>query len=218
MRKVALVTGEIYHVYNRGVDKRSIFKDRKDLERFFRSMLEFNQEMPIGSIHENSFRKRRAGAQLGSPTSKLVDILCYCLNPNHFHFILRQAGERGVEKFMQRLGTGYTKYFNTKYERSGALFQGKYKSSHIDTDAYLLHVSAYVNLNDKCHKFEDGSVLSKSSWGEYIGTADEQFCDKDIILSRFNDKEEYREFAESSLAGIIERKKIAKESRDIFID
>lgn len=210
--------GEIYHIYNRGVDKRTIFKDYKDLERFFQGMVEFNQEMPIGSIHENAFRKDKAGTQLGSPTSKLVDFVCYCLNPNHFHFVLRQVGERGVEKFMQRLGTGYTKYFNTRHERSGALFQGKYKSSHVDTDAYLLHVSAYVNLNDKCHKFEDGSVLSKSSWEEYMGNSGAQLCEKGVVLDRFSNSDEYREFAENSLADILERKEMQREARGIFID
>src|SRR4051812_33091994 len=133
MRKTDLVTGEHYHIYNRGVDKRSIFEDRQDLERFYQSIKEFNSLEPIGSIFENSFEKERN-------TKKLVDIVCYCLNHNHFHFILRQRSENGISEFMKRLG-GYTWYFNNRHKRSGALFQGVFKSSHIDSDEYLLHAS-----------------------------------------------------------------------------
>ena len=81
---------------------------------------------------------------------------------------------------MQRLGTGYTKYFNGRYKRTGSLFQGVFKSSHIDSNEYLLHSSVYVNLNDRVHKIGDG--LSRSSWNEYIGKSPSNFCKK-ILFS-----------------------------------
>ena len=143
-RKVNLVQGEHYHVYNRGVDKRKIFSDKSDLIRFFQSMREFNTENPIGSLYENQFVKKK----LGDSSSKLVQFVAYCLNPNHYHFILTPLVDKGIEKFMQRLGTGYTMYFNEKDKRSGSLFQGKFKSKHIHSNEYLLRVSAYVNLNN----------------------------------------------------------------------
>jgi putative transposase len=149
-------------VFNRGVDKRKIFLDQQDLERFFQSMKEFNTLEPIGSIYENSFRKN---SKLGDPISKfpkLVDFICYCLNPNHYHFILKQNIDNGIEKFMHRLGIGYTMFFNKENERSGALFQGRYKAIHIDSNEYLLHLSAYVNLNERIHEL--GDSISKSSW------------------------------------------------------
>ena len=95
MRKVALVEGEYYHIYNRGVDKRTIFQDQEDLSRFFQSMEEFNYVEPIGSIFQNSFNKKRKNSK------KLVEIICYCLNPNHFHFVLRQFVENGISEFMK---------------------------------------------------------------------------------------------------------------------
>ena len=99
-KKVPFVAGEYYHVYNRGVEKRNIFSDEYDLQRFFQSMTEFNSLEPIGSIYEQSFGSRH---QLGSSTPKLgannrlVDFVAYCLNPNHYHFLLTPLKDKGIE-------------------------------------------------------------------------------------------------------------------------
>jgi len=77
----------------------------------------------------------------------LVEIIVYCLNPNHYHIILRQVSEGGVSKFMLKLSSGYSSYFNKKNKRSGSLFQGRFKAVHIDSNEYLLYLSAYVNKN-----------------------------------------------------------------------
>ncbi|PCI19570.1 hypothetical protein COB64_03430 [Candidatus Wolfebacteria bacterium] len=213
MRKVPFVQGEFYHIYNRGVDKRNIFQDQKDLKRFIQSMKEFNTVEPIGSIYANSFDKD----QLRRPTSKLVNFICYCLNPNHFHFILEQLEDNGISEFMKRLG-GYTKYFNERYKRSGTLFQGKFKSKHINDDNYLLHLSAYINLNHKVHKYNDDLLkLSHSSWEEYIGESS-NFCSKNIVIGQFDDKEEYRKFALSALENILNKKKADKELDKLLLE
>ncbi|MDP2642164.1 MAG: transposase [bacterium] len=201
MRKVPFVEDEYYHIYNRGVDKRSIFEDRKDLERFFQSIKEFNSVEPIGSIFENSFEKKK-------DVKKLVEIICYCLNPNHFHFILRPIVENGISEFMKRIG-GYTWYFNNRHKRNGALFQGVFKSSHINSNTYLLHVSAYVNLNNRFKG--EPYKLSKSSWDEYLGSGSDCICVPDIVLGQFKNPKEYQKFAQSSLADIIKRKELEKE-------
>lgn len=230
MRVTPFANGEFYHIYNRGVDKRTIFEDTDDVDRFFQSMQKFNSLEPIGSIYESSFpkiKKTEQGARHKSFVSeveladeRLVNFVCYCLNPNHYHFILEQVAEKGIEKFMQRLGTGYTKYFNTRHERSGSLFQGVFKSAHIDTDEYLLHVSAYVNLNNKCHQLgSEASKLVRSSWNEYVGEgAREAICTTGAILERFKNRREYEEFAESSLEGILERKRFEKLTTNVFLD
>lgn len=203
MRKIIFANNEHYHIFNRGVDKREIFSDLKDLNRFFQSMKEFNTLDPIGSIFENSFSK-----DLSKKQKNLVKFICYCINPNHYHFILKQVVDKGIEKFMHKLGVGYTNYFNKKCERSGSLFQGNYKAVHIDSNEYLLHLSAYVNLNNKVHKL--GNLVSKSSWDEYINNLQSGFCEKDIILGQFNNPKEYKEFAENSLIDIRERKEMEK--------
>ena len=213
VRKEIFAKGEYYHIYNRGVDKRNIFEDKLDLYRFLQSMEEFNVLEPIGSLYENSFLKKKAklGGQASKSDGKLVNIICYCLNPNHFHFLLEQVEDKGVEKFIQRLGTGYVRFFNDKYKRSGSLFQGPYKASHIDGNTYLLHVSAYVNLNDRVHQLGgqvSKLVESRSSWGEYVGvnTGSKILCKKDIILEQFKDKKEYAEFAKESVQDTLRRR------------
>lgn len=211
IRKTPFVEGEYYHVYNRGVDKRNIFSDEFDVQRFFQSMEEFNAIDPIGSIYQNSFTKDTSSNQLGSstPKLKLVNFVSYCLNQNHYHFILEQVSDKGIEKFMHRLGTGYTNYFNKKNKRTGALFQGKFKAVHIGSNEQLLHVSAYVNLNDKVHQLGSRTpklMHSRSSWGEYVADHKNNFCSKDIILEQFKNIKEYQKFAESSLNDILKRK------------
>lgn len=218
MRKIPFKKKEFYHIYNRGVDKRNIFENQDDFRRFFRSILEFNTVEPIGSIFENSVRKRN-GETFGHPMSKLVNIICYCVNPNHYHFILEPLTDGGIEKFMQKLGNGYTKYFNHKYGRSGVLFQGKFKSVHIDSNEYLLHLSAYINLNDRVHKITLGHPMSKTSWGEYVRSDEAGLCDnKEIVLGQFRNKQEYENFAKKALDGIIERKEITREIRGYLLE
>lgn len=204
MRNLEFATGEFYHVFNRGNNKREVFLENYDLNRFFLSMREFNTDEPIGSIYEQSFKKESASTV---KNTKLVDFICYCLNPNHFHFALKQLRDDGVVKFMHRLGTGYTKYFNQKYENSGSLFQGTYKAKHINTNEYLLHLSAYINLNPEAHRL--GSLASKSSWEEYVNPSNiKGLCNKEIILSQFKNIPEYEKFAKDSL-------KITKEKKEL---
>lgn len=205
MRKLEFANGEYYHIFNRGNNKRPIFIDDKDFSRFFQSMAEFNSTEPIGGIFANSFRK----SSLRGSTSKLVDFTCYGLNNNHYHFILNQLVDDGIQKFMHRIATGYTRYFNEKHDCNGSLFQGRYKAVHIDSNEYLLHLSAYVNLNDRVHSLR-GSA-SKSSWDEYVlGLGEGGFCRKDIILDQFRDAVEYKKFAEGSLKSIRERRDMEK--------
>ena len=214
-RKFSLVPGEYYHVYNRGVDKRPVFKSRYDVERFLQCMNEFNTKDPIGSLYENSFAKK---SQIIS-NKPLLAFVAYCLNPNHYHFLVTPLIEKGIETFMHRLGTGYTMFFNEKYKRSGSLFQGRFKASHVNSNEYLLHVSAYINLNDKTHQLGGStSKLVRSSWSEYTLSDPKRVCDKNIILEQFKTPGEYRDFALSSLKDIVERKTSEREFQDLLID
>ncbi len=216
MGKIRSINGEYYHIFNRGTDKRTIFMDKNDFERFLQSIREFNAIKPIGSLYENSFR------QLGVRDAKsgLVNIVAYCLNPNHFHMIVEQRRDGGISKFLGKLCGGYVSYFNFKYKRNGSLFQGKFKAIHVDSNEYLLHLSAYVNLNNRVHRL--GVSDAKSSWDEYMkrdsGKAGEGVCKKEIVLSQFKNLAEYKSFAESSLRDILERKYLRKEMESLLFE
>lgn len=209
IRKHDFVIGENYHVYNRGVDKRAIVLDPYDLERMLKTFTEFNTVDPIGSIYENRFIKNKK--KLGSKASKLVDIIAYCINPNHFHLILTPVVEKGIEKLMQRVG-GYTKYFNNRYKRSGSLFQDKFKSKYISDNRYLLHLSAYINMNNLNELGSKASKLSISSLGEYLHG--ENICNPKIILEQFRNVDEYKKFAFDSWKDVCLRKKSLKMLED----
>jgi REP element-mobilizing transposase RayT len=146
MRKDPLVTDQYYHIYNRGVDKRDIFTNKKDLYRFVLSVKEFNRLDPLGSIRDSPDVGR-----LEKKEDVLVSVVCYCFNPNHFHLILKQEIDGGVSEFLKRLLGGYTKYFNQVHNRSGALFQGRFKSHLINNDQYFLKIFPYVSVNYLIH-------------------------------------------------------------------
>lgn len=209
MRKVQLVDGEYYHIFNRGVDKRDIFLDEEDFSRFIKSMVEFNVLEPIGSIYENSFRKKiRVKDKISKPKNDtpLVEYIAYCLNKNHFHLIIKQYSEKGIEKLMHRLGLGFTKYFNQKYKRSGSLFQGTFKSVHIESNEQLLYLSAYVNLNNRVHKTKLGNLVSKSSWEEFVGKPKERLCKVEIVLDQFRNVDKYKKIVEETVEEIRSRR------------
>ena len=140
-----------YHIYNRGVDKRDIFSDVKDLERFKESMRQFNQVDGIGSLELYRKSVRALGSHFELKSEPLVATVAFCINPNHFHFILKQLVDGGIAKFLQKLQGGYTYYFNEKNQRSGSLLQGTFKSKLIENDDYFRKIFAYVNQNYAVH-------------------------------------------------------------------
>lgn len=167
MRKEPLLTGQYYHVYNRGVDKRDIFMSKNDLERFVLCIKEFNTIIPIGSI-ESSLKNKTDLQRLKNEDKTLVSIVCYSFNPNHIHFIIKQEVDNGISEFMKRLLGGYAKYFNTIHKRSGALFQGRFKSKLLNDNAYFLKIRPYVNTNYLIHDIpQEKSHLVLSSCQEY---------------------------------------------------
>jgi len=205
-RKVEFVTGEYYHIYNRGVDLRNIIQDKYDPMRFVECLYEFNSVDSIGSIYLKSFEKH----QLSGRAAKLVSIIAYCVNPNHFHLLLKQEVDGGIQKFMHKFG-GYSLYFNIKYNRTGSLFQGKFKAKHVKNNDYFLYLSAYINLNNRVHKISGpDALLVRSSWREYTEGLD-GLADKEDVMAQFESPEAYRLFAEDSLISMWEAKEIQKE-------
>lgn len=145
MNRPAIELNTFHHIYNRGTDKRIIFLDDEDRERFILYLNVLNNKesdnpskLSEGGLLKNYFVKER-----------LVELSAFCLMPNHFHFLLFESTKGGISKFMQRLGTAYTSYFNEKYERTGVLFQGVFKSKYIYDEAYLQFLIDYIHLNPK---------------------------------------------------------------------
>lgn len=147
-RKIKFSVGEYYHIYNRGTDKRTIFMEHHDNERFQALLYICNSTKAVDMnlhFHEEGrafydiFDIERGGT--------LVDIGAYCHMPNHFHILIREKTEGGIIKFMSKLSIAYAMYFNKKYRRTGGLFEGPFKAKHIDSDRHLKYLFAYIHLN-----------------------------------------------------------------------
>lgn len=146
----AFHNGGFYHLYNRGVEKRIIFIDPSDHFHFIHDLFEFNDADAVlnTTFYRNQLNYRGLTSIVErKPRKLLVDILAYALMPNHFHLLVKQRRDSGVSLFMQKLGTGYTGYFNIKRKRSGVLFQGTYKAKPIHEDRYLRHLVMYIHGN-----------------------------------------------------------------------
>ena len=187
-------------MFNRGVDKRVIFTSKDELYFFFNRMQDLNSTDVSNAIKLK--RKRHKNMVNIGDGEKLVSIVAYCLLPNHFHLLLKQQSDNGIAKFMQRLSTSYVKFFNQKHKRSGSLFQGRFKSNHVDGNYSLSTVASYVNLNYKHHKLDPNNKLIKSSIFEYFSTElGDCICDQEEtskVLSEAGGVEMYKAYSKSA--------------------
>lgn len=211
------MNNEIYHLYNRGVEKRKIFLDDKDYLRFVHDLFEFNDRNPTIDLtyYLNSTRQNKS-REVGLPEIKkereprqlLVELLIFCLMPNHFHLMVKQKTENGITEFMRKLGTGYANYFNQKYERVGPLFQGKYKIARVANETHFIHLPYYIHCNpldliipewrkrelknyQKAERFLES--YRWSSYLDYIGKKNfPSVTQREFLLKFFDGSEKYK--------------------------
>lgn len=201
MRRITFSPGEFYHIYNRGTEKRNIFLSKNDYHRFLLLLYHCNNTSNVILRLDKQFDP-------DSREETLVDIGSYCLMPNHFHLLIREKTQGGISRFMQKLSTGYTMYFNKRHEHSGVLFQGKFKSIHVDSDEYLKYVFSYIHLNpvklidpnwkengisnhDKASEYIE--KYHYSSYQDYIGVNRPEgvIITKDSMPNYFSSENEY---------------------------
>jgi len=189
-RTMKFSPGSIYHIFNRGVEKRRIFQDNHDRRRFI-SLLPYC--LSPAEIRSYSIMKRSKARTHNDHAEKLVDILCYCLMPNHFHLLLKENSIRGVSTYMQRLQNSYSRYFNTRYDRVGPLFSGRFQAVPISDDEQCIHVARYIHLNPFVARLIDDPLgPAWSSLAEYLdGKAG--FCQIELLSEQMSMKE-HRDF------------------------
>lgn len=173
-----------YHVYNRGNRKQQIFLQNRDYQRFIEKAVEY----------KNKFN---------------VTIAAFCLMPNHFHFLVKESIPNSISRFFSNLCNSHSKYFNTKYETVGSLFQGRFKAKSVDTDEYLVHVSRYIHLNPVgLFKYLGEDAIDQlltykwSSLSLYLSSRKNEFVDPEFILNYFsqqNTLQDYKEFVASNI-------------------
>lgn len=178
----------IYHVYNRGVEKRDIFMDEQDyavflhLLKYYLSPVGANEVHPLLTFQNFAVVRPRPLANIGEE----IKLLAFCLMPNHFHLLTKQSAIDGVTKLLRRVATTYSMYFNKRYKRVGYLFQGKYKAALVETDSYLLHLSRYIHLNPLELTGTDLVNYPYSSYPYFLGLKHAKWLEPEIILSCFD--------------------------------
>jgi len=207
MKRTFIADG-YYHIYNRGALKADIFRDQRDYARFlflllgYQSLSTFSKISRILAKHKISDIQNALTLFKSEDVKKpVVEILSFCLMPNHFHIIVHELQENGVSQFMHKLLNAYGKYFNKKYQRDGHIFQGPYKCKHILDDNQLMYTSAYIHHNPKELKLWSKEP-EKYSWSSYYDYVIENrwgnFLQTNIILDFHSSQNEYKNFVFSS--------------------
>jgi putative transposase len=171
------VTDSYYHIYNRGVNKELIYKDNQDYEVFLGIVKRYLGTAAVSKPNRVSYKSHRG----------CVELLTYCLMPNHFHLLVFQNENDAMTNFMRSLSVSYSMYFNKKHKRQGPLFQQRYRAVRIDDDSQLLHISRYIHLNP-----DDYKHYKWSSYEYYTGRKHANWLNLGRILELF--EEDYIQF------------------------
>lgn len=201
-RTTPLVNNEIYHIFNRGVASQPTFFDKRDYKRTIETIFYYqNANLSIKYSRFLAFSSEEKQIILKNQRTLrdfLVEIISLCLMPNHFHLLLKQLRDNGISKFMSNFTNSYTRYLNTKIDRTGPVFEGKFKSVRIETQNQLLHVSRYIHLNPYTSfvvkSLKDLEFYPYSSLPAYIGFINASNYSREIIMGNFKNEQKYKEF------------------------
>ena len=200
-RRDILAPGQIYHVFNRSVERRTIFISKREYARmmdivtyyqYAHRSIRYSQFLSLPEPSQNDIREWYI-----KKGEKEIDMYAYALMPNHIHFLLRQNTQKGITTFLSNLSNSYAKFFNIRHKRTGALWQRPFKAVRIETEEQLWHVSRYIHLNPVSSYVIELDKLDTYPWTsfpEYIGMNGNKLCDRSMIQSSFKTPEAYRAF------------------------
>ncbi len=201
-RSTVIATNEIYHVYNRSIAKEQIFKDRICLRRSL-EILEYYrlpQRLSLSKFKQLSKELREQFFIDLERKSPLVEIYAFALMPNHFHLLVKQLKENGINKFVSNFQNSYAKYYNLKNNRDGSLFKNQFKVKWIESDEQFLHTSRYIHLNPVKSfliSFEQLELYPWTSYPSYMTNNTRFFIQTDFILGMFSSRDKYKKFIEN---------------------
>ena len=188
-----------------------IFDNFYDYNHFMKTFIYYSIEGPKPKFSIFTPETRQL-----DKSKKIVDIVCFCLMPNHFHFLLRQNRDGGITEFVSKLSNSYTKYFNVKRNRIGPLLQGDFKSVYVETNEQLIHLSRYIHLNPYVGNLvKDLENYRWSSYREYIGLENTDICQKEIVLGQFKSPQDYKRFVLDHAAYVKELERIKHQLMDV---
>lgn len=199
-RKIPLVSGQTYHIFNRGINRQTTFVSKREYKRFQEAIKFYqvlNPPVSLSKFLKLEDTKQNDIINLMKQKKKSCEIISYCLMPNHYHFLLKQLEDGGIAKFIGNLQNSYTKYFNIKNNKDGSLFLDQFKAVRVETDDQLLHLSRYIHLNPYTgyivKSLEELERYPWSSFPTYLGKGN-HFVDTSLVLSFFNSNKKYSQF------------------------
>ncbi len=205
-RKIPLVSQEIYHIFNRSIAKQPIFLDRRDYQRIIELINFYRyQNLPLRFSHYKRLdtdKRQKLLAEIQKTLKPRVEILAFCIMPNHIHLLLKAVADNAITKFMSDIQNSYSKYFNLKYDRTGSLFQSMFKAVRIETDEQLIHVSRYIHLNPVTSYIINFNSLKDYSWSSfqlYLSGQPDSLINTIPVMEHFKNKEDYRIFTENQV-------------------
>lgn len=197
-RHFPITTGYFYHIYNRGVAKQPTFLNKRDYGQAFLALTYYrfkNVPVKLSRFKELSIDERnKLMSSLEEAQEHLVKIVCFVLMPNHFHFLLQQMQDGGIATFIAKFSNSYTKYFNTKQERVGPIFQGVYKAVRVETDEQLIHLSRYIHLNPIVSSIIQPKDLFTYPWSSLPTYIDGSSTYNTEVLGHFSSLQDYKNF------------------------
>jgi len=199
-RSLVFTNEYVYHVFNRGIESRTIFTDQREYVRFLNTVEYYHYASTPLSYSKfllQTIQNRNKILENLLSTKMHITLLAYCLLPNHFHFLIRQNIDNGISTFVSNISDSYTRFFNIKHDREGPLFQGTFKAVFIEDEDQLIHVSRYIHINPVISSKTSIQNLSSYQWSSYpayIQHIDENRVDTSIILSQFSSKQSYESF------------------------
>lgn len=182
-----------YHIYNRGNNKEDIFKEECDYLNFLKRLtmsLGVNDQLAQSFQRGSLVLSEKRPLRINPLPTNAFTILAYCLMPNHFHLLIKQNSDLGIDRLMAKVCSSYAWYFNKKYSRVGNVFQDHFKAKLVENDTYLTYLSAYIHNNPS-----NPVAYPFSSLPTYIGLNNNKLCDTSIILKYFkNSRNKYKTF------------------------
>ena len=215
IRKTILADNQIYHIFNRAIDRQTIFTSKWEYKRAIETLkyyrfanlpFKFSQLL---NLPEDD--KQKIVLELSQKNEKLVEFIAFCIMPNHFHFLVKQLKPNGISKFISDFTNSYTRYFNTKHERKGHLFEGLFKAVLVESDEQLIHLSRYIHLNPVVSFIIKQEELENYSWSslpEYLSLNSENLCDKALVMKMFPSLGDYKKFVTDQIKYAQELEKI----------
>ncbi len=201
-RKIPIVPSQIYHVFNRSIAGQTIFSVQKDYQRFIDVINYYRfDNLPIRYSHYKRLTQGQRDLfndEFLTNNKSIIHIVSYCVMPNHFHLLLFSDKEHAISNFTRNVQNSYSKYYNTKYERNGSLFQSMFKAVRIENDEQLIHVSRYIHLNPITAYLIEVNRLEEYNWSSIKAFLSDgeinSFLEPDLVLSNFKSRAKYREF------------------------